>query len=393
MFNNKKRLLSVFITAMMMCPIAKSSEDSYLENEVKNWKINIKNYDFEKTGKLYFIEYDGPALRGLHKKYERVLGGKQASGHAGVVSQYKCIVPGKNYDKTVATKCIVNPEKVKIKIKKEYIQYNSIKKEVEFFNKLKNYKYHPGIVNCYDIFYDDNVTYIVQDWIDGETLRDFLKKNQNLSLKQIQKFLYTLMKRLFEFCEFCDKIGIRYSDFHGENIMISLKKAPENSKKKYKDFDIYLVDWGEYKNYDPSAATERNEIEEAKKANKANFVMSLPQRFAYLFHRSADALFENNLKEKINISSGLKNWKTIPENFRDMCYEFSRRCSMTYFNDKGECQNWRGDWLINNGDKPGDSIIANDYDPKYPFFQSYKEVYEFCDAKIKEAEKEMEISK
>lgn len=111
------------------------------------------------------------------------------------------------------------------------------KENIDFLaepNILKKLK-HPGIPRVIDIFYENNKLYMVEDYVEGVTLKDYIKKNKYLNIEKMKSIVL----------EICDIIGylhslnppIIYRDLKPSNIMIT----PEDK--------VVLIDFGISKIY------------------------------------------------------------------------------------------------------------------------------------------------
>lgn len=101
-------------------------------------------------------------------------------------------------------------------------------------NMLKKLN-HPGIPRIIDIFYKDDNLYMVEDYIDGQTLKEYVKRKGSLETEEVCSITLTL-------CDIIDYLHsmnppIIYRDLKPSNIMI----AP-NEK-------VVLIDFGISKTY------------------------------------------------------------------------------------------------------------------------------------------------
>jgi Serine/threonine protein kinase len=96
-------------------------------------------------------------------------------------------------------------------------------------NILKNLS-HPGIPRVVDIFYREDNLYIVEDYIEGETLQDYIKKNGFIGTKQINNIALSICN-IIEYLHSFNS-PIIYRDLKPSNIMIT----PEDK--------IVLIDFG-----------------------------------------------------------------------------------------------------------------------------------------------------
>jgi len=94
---------------------------------------------------------------------------------------------------------------------------------------------HPGIRKIVDIFYENNNLYMVQDYVEGQTLKEYVRKNGRIQTGKICKII----------CDLCDIIGylhnqdpaIIYRDIKPSNIIITTSEK------------IVLIDFGISKVY------------------------------------------------------------------------------------------------------------------------------------------------
>ncbi|MDW8802984.1 serine/threonine-protein kinase [Clostridium sp. A1-XYC3] len=100
-----------------------------------------------------------------------------------------------------------------------------IKKKMEGYmdflaepNILKNLS-HPGIPRVVDIFYEDDNLYIVEDYIEGQTLQDYVKNNGSVKPEQIGDIGISIC----EIIEYLHSFNppIIYRDLKPSNIMIT----------------------------------------------------------------------------------------------------------------------------------------------------------------------------
>lgn len=100
-----------------------------------------------------------------------------------------------------------------------------IKKKLEGYmdfsaepNILKNLS-HPGIPRIVDIFHEEDNLYIVEDYIEGQTLQDYVKNNGELKLEEIRSIGISVC----EIIEYLHSFNppIIYRDLKPSNIMIT----------------------------------------------------------------------------------------------------------------------------------------------------------------------------
>jgi serine/threonine protein kinase len=87
-------------------------------------------------------------------------------------------------------------------------------------NILKNLS-HPGIPRVVDIFYREDNLYIVEDYIEGETLQDYIKRNSSIESKETTRIVLSIC----DIIEYLHSFNppIIYRDLKPSNIMITPK--------------------------------------------------------------------------------------------------------------------------------------------------------------------------
>ena len=118
---------------------------------------------------------------------------------------------------------------VAIKILKEELAGNS-----DFLRRFRNESKaiavlsHPNIVKVYDVSFGDRIQYIVMEYIDGLTLREFMEQGR-LTPELARKFVQ----------ELCSALGY----LHGKQI-VHRDLKPENILVTYNGNNIKLIDFG-----------------------------------------------------------------------------------------------------------------------------------------------------
>ncbi len=103
-------------------------------------------------------------------------------------------------------------------------------KYIEEARRLAKFYDLPGVVSVLDFFNDYGTAYLVMDYIDGETLSQYMKRNQGpMSVRMTLR----LMKPVMESLAVMHKAGIVHRDISPDNIMIN------------KSLDkVFLIDFG-----------------------------------------------------------------------------------------------------------------------------------------------------
>ena len=118
-------------------------------------------------------------------------------------------------------------------------KYKKTIKEINLLKKLD----HPNIVKYYDYFEDEENIYIIMEYLEGCTLKQYIKKNETIledNARIIIKQLLTALSYLHYTCDICHR------DIKPENIMFRDKNDINNLKLL--DFGLSL-DRFESKNY------------------------------------------------------------------------------------------------------------------------------------------------
>ena len=88
---------------------------------------------------------------------------------------------------------------------------------------------HPNIVNIYDVGYDENVHYIVMEYVRGETLKEYIEKHGHLPINTSIQITFDIGEAL----ENSHKNGIVHCDIKPHNILVT-----ETGRIKVADFGI-----------------------------------------------------------------------------------------------------------------------------------------------------------
>ena len=91
----------------------------------------------------------------------------------------------------------------------------------------------PGVVSVTDFFEENGTAYIVMNYLEGMTLKNYIKENGTMAVKKTYELLMPLMKTL----EQIHKAGIIHRDISSDNIMVS----PEGQ--------LILLDFGSARGY------------------------------------------------------------------------------------------------------------------------------------------------
>ncbi len=99
------------------------------------------------------------------------------------------------------------------------------KREAQAAGKLS----HPNIVNMYDVGFDQGLHYIVMEYVDGETLKEYILRHGRLSIDTAVKITISIAEGL----EHAHAMGIVHCDIKPHNVLIT-----KEGRVKVTDFGI-----------------------------------------------------------------------------------------------------------------------------------------------------------
>lgn len=88
---------------------------------------------------------------------------------------------------------------------------------------------HPNIVNMYDVGYDQGYHYIVMEYVEGQTLKEYIQERGKLSVDEAIKFAVAIAEGL----EHAHAMGIVHCDIKPHNMLIT-----KSGRLKVTDFGI-----------------------------------------------------------------------------------------------------------------------------------------------------------
>lgn len=155
-------------------------------------------------------KYIGKKLDGRYEIHELI-------GVGGMANVYRCTDT-------------IDDREVAVKILKDEFLNNE-----EFIRRFKNESKaiamlsHPNIVRVYDVSFGDMIQYIVMEYIDGITLKEYIEMQGVLNWKEVVHFTTQILKAL----QHAHERGIVHRDIKPQNIMLL-----QNGTIKVTDFGI-----------------------------------------------------------------------------------------------------------------------------------------------------------
>ena len=124
---------------------------------------------------------------------------------------------------------VANGRTVAVKIlRDEYVQNGELLRRFKNESKAVALLSHPNIVKVYDVNFSDRVNYIVMEYIDGVTLKDYMEHRGALDWKETLYFTVQILRAL----QHAHDNGIVHRDIKPQNIML------------LKDGSIKVTDFG-----------------------------------------------------------------------------------------------------------------------------------------------------
>ncbi|HEX2937646.1 MAG TPA: Stk1 family PASTA domain-containing Ser/Thr kinase [Ruminiclostridium sp.] len=114
-------------------------------------------------------------------------------------------------------------------LKEEYLQNEEFRRRFKNESKAVAVLSHPNIVKVYDVSFGDRLQYIVMEYIDGITLKEYIEQQKVLTWKETVHFTVQILRALSH----AHERGIVHRDIKPQNIMML-----EDGTIKVTDFGI-----------------------------------------------------------------------------------------------------------------------------------------------------------
>jgi len=104
-----------------------------------------------------------------------------------------------------------------------------------FFNEARaaGRLIHPHIVSIYDAIWGDDMSYMIMEYVEGATLKEYMGKGETIPIEKALKYFFQCAKAL----DYAHQNGVIHRDIKPSNIMIS-----EKDEVKISDFGIAYVE-------------------------------------------------------------------------------------------------------------------------------------------------------
>ena len=162
----------------------------------------------------------GKTLDGLYRVESLI-------GTGGMANVYKAVVVAQNGPVPAGTEVAVKV------LRQELMHDPDLVRRFKNESKAISLLNHPNIVKVYDVSVSDNLQYIVMEYVDGMTLRDYLnERGGKLTSRETVHFISQILKAL----DHAHRNGVVHRDIKPQNIMLL-----DNGQLRMMDFGIARV--------------------------------------------------------------------------------------------------------------------------------------------------------
>ena len=162
----------------------------------------------------------GKRLDGLYEVQELI-------GSGGMANVYKAVMRGQNGPVPAGTVVAVKV------LRQEYMHDPDLVRRFKNESKAISLLNHPNIVKVYDVSVNDHLQYIVMEYVDGMTLREYLnERGGKLTNRETVHFISQILKAL----DHAHRNGVVHRDIKPQNIMLL-----DNGQLRMMDFGIARI--------------------------------------------------------------------------------------------------------------------------------------------------------
>ena len=163
----------------------------------------------------------------IGKKLDGLYEVKELIGSGGMANVYKAVMLGHNGPVPAGTVVAVKV------LRQEYMHDPDLVRRFKNESKAISLLNHPNIVKVYDVSVNDNLQYIVMEYVDGMTLREYLnERGGKLTSRETVHFISQILKAL----EHAHANGVVHRDIKPQNIMLL-----DNGQLRMMDFGIARI--------------------------------------------------------------------------------------------------------------------------------------------------------
>ena len=147
----------------------------------------------------------------IGKKLDELYEVKELIGSGGMANVYKAVMLGRNGPVPAGTVVAVKV------LRQEYTHDPELVRRFKNESKAISLLNHPNIVKVYDVSVNDQLQYIVMEYVDGMTLREYLnERGGKLTSRETVHFISQILKAL----EHAHANGVVHRDIKPQNIML-----------------------------------------------------------------------------------------------------------------------------------------------------------------------------
>ena len=163
----------------------------------------------------------------IGKKLDGLYEVKELIGSGGMANVYKAVMLGRNGPVPAGTVVAVKV------LRQEYTHDPELVRRFKNESKAISLLNHPNIVEVYDVSVNDQLQYIVMEYVDGMTLREYLnERGGKLTSRETVHFISQILKAL----EHAHANGVVHRDIKPQNIMLL-----DNGQLRMMDFGIARI--------------------------------------------------------------------------------------------------------------------------------------------------------
>ena len=163
----------------------------------------------------------------IGKKLDGLYEVKELIGSGGMANVYKAVMLGRTGPVPAGTVVAVKV------LRQEYTHDPELVRRFKNESKAISLLNHPNIVKVYDVSVNDQLQYIVMEYVDGMTLREYLnERGGKLTSRETVHFISQILKAL----EHAHANGVVHRDIKPQNIMLL-----DNGQLRMMDFGIARI--------------------------------------------------------------------------------------------------------------------------------------------------------